>query len=75
MALSISSVKIVAVIVREMNFMRRDVGQVTSACLSRLGAIGLGFVRRPHDAPGSRLRVGGDEVRVAELPFLRPGAV
>jgi Kef-type K+ transport system membrane component KefB len=30
-ALSISSVKIVAVVVREMNFMRRDVGQIIVA--------------------------------------------
>lgn len=49
------------------------VGSITSGCSSpRLGAIGLGFVRIPHDAPGSEVRVGGRAARVAALPFAAP---
>jgi folate-binding protein YgfZ len=52
----------------------RVVGEVTSACASRLGAIGLGYVRRPNDTPGTRLRAADDVARVAALPFVSPGA-
>lgn len=52
----------------------RVVGEVTSACVSQLGAIGLGYVRRPSDAPGTRLRAGEDVARVTALPFVQPGA-
>jgi folate-binding protein YgfZ len=52
------------------------VGEVTSGCVSPVcGAIGLGFVRRPSDAPGTELRVGGRPARAAALPFVRPAAV
>jgi folate-binding protein YgfZ len=48
----------------------RVVGSVTSAVHSaRLGAIGLGFVRRGHDEPGSALEASGYEARVEPLPF------
>jgi folate-binding protein YgfZ len=48
----------------------RGIGEVTSACLSpAAGAIALGYVRVPHDAPDTRLRVAGREARVTELPF------
>jgi len=51
------------------------VGEVTSGCVSPMcGAIGLGFVRVPHDAPGSQLLVGGRPARVAALPFVRAGS-
>jgi tRNA-modifying protein YgfZ len=48
----------------------RRIGEVTSACVSpRAGAIALGYVRVPHDAPGTRVEVQGREARVADLPF------
>jgi len=51
----------------------KRVGEVTSAVLSpRFGAIALAYVRRPWDAPGTRLRVGGGSVEVASLPFGLP---
>jgi folate-binding protein YgfZ len=47
----------------------RAVGSVTSACRSAwAGAIGLGFVRRPFDAPASELSVEGRPARVAAAP-------
>jgi len=47
------------------------VGEVTSGCFSpACGAIGLGFVRVPHDAAGTALRVGGRPAKVAALPFV-----
>jgi folate-binding protein YgfZ len=49
------------------------VGALTSACVSAAhGAIGLGLVRIPHDAPGSELSVGGQPATVAALPFVGP---
>jgi len=51
------------------------VGEVTSAALSpRRGAIALAFVRRPHDAPGTAVRVAGIAARVEDLPLVSPGA-
>jgi folate-binding protein YgfZ len=51
----------------------KRVGEVTSAVLSpRFGAIALAYVRRPWDAPGTRLRVGDGSVEVASLPFGLP---
>jgi glycine cleavage system aminomethyltransferase T len=51
------------------------VGELTSAGLSAsAGAIALGFVRRPHAAPGTALEVAGGSARVAALPFVAPGA-
>jgi folate-binding protein YgfZ len=50
----------------------RRVGEVTSACRSAsAGAIGLGFVRRPFDAPGGELWAGGVATRVAAAPLVR----
>jgi aminomethyltransferase len=52
----------------------RRVGEITSAARSpQAGVIALGFVTRPHDAPGSELRVAGRPARVAELPFVAGG--
>jgi folate-binding protein YgfZ len=52
----------------------RRVGEVTSAVLSpRLGAIALAFVRRPFDAPGTRVRAGEADAEVVGLPFELPG--
>ena len=46
------------------------IGEVTSAVVSpALGPIALGFVRVPHDAPGSEVAAGGVDATVAELPF------
>lgn len=46
----------------------KAVGEVTSVCRSEgLGAIGLGFARRPHDAPGTVLLAGDVAARVAPL--------
>lgn len=48
----------------------REVGEVTSACLSpRAGAVALGFVRATSAAPGTRLDVAGRPARVSPLPF------
>jgi folate-binding protein YgfZ len=48
----------------------RRVGEVTSAVRSpRHGAIALGYVRRPHDAPGTTVVVVGRPARVVPLPF------
>ena len=51
-------------------------GELTSAVRSpALGVIGLGYVRRAHEAPGTALVVlwpeGRAEAEVAELPFVR----
>jgi folate-binding protein YgfZ len=48
------------------------VGEITSSVPSpHVGSIGLGYVRRGHDAPGTRLALEtGDAVRVAALPFV-----
>ena len=53
----------------------RRVGSVTSTCRSaEAGAIGLGFVRRPFDAPGSELVADGVPARVAAPPLVAPTA-
>jgi aminomethyltransferase len=46
------------------------VGEVTSACVSTAGAIGLGFVRLAQAAPGTGLRSGERDVRVVALPHV-----
>ena len=47
------------------------VGEITSGCVSpACGAIGMGFVRVPHDAPETELRVEGRPAKVAALPFV-----
>jgi folate-binding protein YgfZ len=47
------------------------VGRVSSVCVSpRFGPIALALVRR-EAAPGDRVRVGGAEAEVVELPFSR----
>ena len=52
----------------------RRIGEVTSACVSpAAGAIALGYVRRPLDAPGTRVEVDGGEARVSALPFSGTG--
>jgi len=53
----------------------RAIGEVTSAALSpAAGAIALGFVRRGHDAPGTRVELAGRGAEVRALPFVAPGA-
>jgi aminomethyltransferase len=52
----------------------KGVGEVTSSCSSSLGAIGLGYARSPHDAPGAVLAVAGGQARVVALPFVAPAA-
>lgn len=48
----------------------RPVGELTSAVRSpRFGAIALGFVRREHAEPGTRVRVAGADAQVSSLPF------
>lgn len=48
----------------------KRVGEVTSACESPAhGAIGLGFVRAAHAAPGTPLEVGEAQAQVSALPF------
>jgi glycine cleavage system aminomethyltransferase T len=55
----------------------KEVGRITSSVLSpTLGvALALGFLRRDHQEPGTRVQVqGGDETlraEVAALPFYR----
>ena len=51
----------------------REVGEVTSACLSpHVGPIGLGYVRRDFTEPGTRLEAEVGPVRVSALPFVAP---
>jgi folate-binding protein YgfZ len=52
----------------------KEVGQVTSSAFSPALArvIGLGYVRREHNAPGSVLECMGEPARVVTLPF-EPG--
>ena len=47
-----------------------EVGYVTSAAHSPALArvIGMGYIRREHNAPGSRLQWSGGEAEVIELP-------
>ena len=58
----------------------KAVGEVTSVCQSpHVGAIGLGYVRRPLAEPGTELSVdcapeGHRVARVAALPFVEPSA-
>ena len=48
----------------------RRAGEVTSVVESpRFGTIGLGFVRRGHEEPGTTLESAGTSVRVEALPF------
>ena len=49
----------------------KEVGQVTSSAFSPALArvIGLGYVRREHNAPGSVLECAGEAARVVTLPF------
>jgi folate-binding protein YgfZ len=52
----------------------RRVGEITSALRppGRPGAVALGFVKREHSDPGTRLDAGGDggvRATVVELPF------
>ena len=47
------------------------VGEVTSSARSQqAGAIGLGFVTRPWDAPGSALELAGDRAEVVTAPHV-----
>ncbi|NRA08398.1 MAG: aminomethyl transferase family protein [Myxococcales bacterium] len=51
----------------------REVGEVTSACLSpHVGPIGLGYVRRDFAEPGTLLEAEVGPVRVSALPFVAP---
>ncbi|MEE8508013.1 MAG: aminomethyltransferase family protein [Myxococcota bacterium] len=51
----------------------RRVGEVTSACVSPIaGSIGLAYVRRGFDRPGTELGVETRRVRVASLPWVFP---
>lgn len=49
----------------------RPIGEVTSACRSPVaGSIALGYVRRSHAEPDTRVTVGGHPARVTALPFV-----
>jgi len=49
----------------------KEAGQVTSAAFSPAAgcAMGMGYVRREHNSPGSRLQWSGGEAEVIELPL------
>lgn len=52
----------------------QSVGEITSAALpTRLGRVGLGYVRREHATPGTRLDSPAGTVEVAALPQFRSG--
>jgi aminomethyltransferase len=54
----------------------RESGEITSAChSSTAGPIGLGYVRREHAEPGTRLLAGGTGASVASLPLVACGDV
>jgi folate-binding protein YgfZ len=47
-----------------------EIGYITSAVASpRLGAIALGYVRRGHEQPGTRVVVAGQAAEISGLPF------
>jgi glycine cleavage system aminomethyltransferase T len=48
-----------------------EAGHVTSAAFSPLAGrpIGMGYLRREHSQPGSRLQFGNAEAEVIELPL------
>ena len=48
-----------------------EAGHVTSAAFSPLAGrpIGMGYLRREHSQPGTRLRCGSAEAEVIELPL------
>ncbi len=47
-----------------------EIGYITSAVASpRLGAIALGYVRRGHEQPGTRVAVAGQAAEISGLPF------
>jgi len=52
----------------------REVGRVTSSALSpsTAVAIGLGYIRNEHTAPGTPVTVAGKPATVAALPFVAP---
>jgi len=53
----------------------KRVGEVTSVATSALaGAIGLGYLRRELDSPGTELRAGEATARVAGLPIVDEAA-
>ena len=53
----------------------RRTGEVTSSCVSpTAGAIGLGFVRREHAAPGTEVLAREVVARVVSLPIVGPDA-
>lgn len=57
----------------------QEAGYVTSAAAipaaaASSRAIGMGYVRREHNSPGSRLRWAGGEAEVIELPVTSPQA-
>jgi aminomethyltransferase len=53
----------------------RRVGEVTSSAHSpSAGCVALGYVRRPHDAPGTLVRVEERAARVVSLPFVEPAS-
>ena len=68
-ALSISSIKIVAMVVREMNFMRRDLGQVIMASAIIEDSIGW-IVIADHLQPGDP---GNDRRGLADAQRRRHG--
>ena len=52
----------------------RRTGEITSAVVSPTeGPIALGYVRRAHAEPETRIDYEGGIARVAALPFVRPG--
>ena len=49
---------------------RIEMGYITSAVGSpRLGAVALGYVRRGHEQPGTRVVVAGQAAEISGLPF------
>ncbi len=51
----------------------RRIGEVTSACISPIaGSIGLAYVRRGFDQPGTELSVDSRRVHVVSLPWVFP---
>ena len=49
----------------------RRIGELTSRAVSETaGSIALGYVRREHAEPGTRLRAGAGTAEVASLPFV-----
>jgi len=70
-ALSISSIKIVAMVVREMNFMRRNLGQIIVATAIMEDTVGWVIIAITFGIAGADATVGGGSQRIDLIQLAR----